>query len=54
MVLEWQSRREGGFIMLSTLTMADWCIFIAGVVVPVGFTIFAKACKDVDNATPRE
>lgn len=40
--------------MLSTLTMADWCIFIAGVLVPVVFTIYAKASKDFDNAKPRE
>ena len=40
--------------MLSTLTIADWCIFIAGMLVPVVFTIYAKASKDFDNAKPRE
>lgn len=41
--------------MLSmTLTIADWCIFIAGIVVPFIFTIYAKASKDFDNAAPRD
>ena len=40
--------------MLSTLTIADWCIFIAGMLVPVVFTIYAKASKGFDNAKPRE
>ena len=37
-----------------SLTIADWCIFIAGLVVPFVFTIYAKASKDFDNARPRE
>lgn len=37
-----------------SLTVADWCIFIAGLVVPFVFTIYAKASKDFDNARPRE
>ncbi len=37
-----------------SLTVADWCIFIAGVVVPFLFTIYAKASKDFDNARPRD
>ena len=40
--------------MLSTLTFADWCIFVAGMVVPFIFTIYAKFSKDFDNAKPRE
>ena len=40
--------------MLATLTIADWCIFIAGMIVPVVFTLYAKASKDFDNAKPRE
>ena len=37
-----------------TLTVADWCIVMAGVVVPFIFTIYAKASKDFDNAKPRD
>lgn len=37
-----------------TLTVADWCIVIAGIVVPSIFTIYAKASKDFDNAKPRD
>jgi uncharacterized MAPEG superfamily protein len=40
--------------MSMTLTIADWCIFVAGVIVPFMFTIYAKASKDFDNAKPRE
>lgn len=38
----------------AVLTLADWCIFVAGVVVPFIFTIYAKATKDFNNARPRE
>jgi len=37
-----------------TITIANWCIFAAGIVVPFIFTIYAKASKDFDNAKPRE
>jgi uncharacterized MAPEG superfamily protein len=40
--------------MALTLTIADWCIFVAGLVVPFVFTLYAKASKDFDNAKPRE
>ena len=40
--------------MFSTLTIADWCILLAGLVVPFIFTIYAKATKTFDNAKPRE
>lgn len=36
-----------------TLTIADWCIFVAGVIVPFVFTIYAKADKSFNNARPR-
>ena len=37
-----------------TMTIANWCILAAGLVVPFIFTIYAKASKDFDNAKPRE
>lgn len=40
--------------MSLTLTLADWCILIAGLGVPFIFTIYAKASKDFDNARPRD
>ncbi|HSC75846.1 MAG TPA: MAPEG family protein [Pseudomonadales bacterium] len=40
--------------MPTVLTIADWCIFAAGLVVPFIFTLYAKASKDFDNAKPRE
>lgn len=40
--------------MAATLTVADWCIFVAGLIVPFVFTIYAKSSKDFDNAKPRE
>lgn len=36
------------------MTIADWCIFAAGLVVPFVFTIYAKASKDFDNSKPRD
>lgn len=39
---------------MTALTIADWCIFVAGLVVPFIFTIYAKASGDFDNAKPRE
>ena len=38
----------------TALTIADWCILLAGLVVPFIFTIYAKATKTFDNAKPRE
>ena len=38
----------------TALTFADWCILLAGLVVPFIFTIYAKATKTFDNAKPRE
>lgn len=38
----------------TALTLADWCILLAGLVVPFIFTIYAKATKTFDNAKPRE
>lgn len=40
--------------MSLTLSVADWCILIAGLGVPFIFTIYAKASKDFDNARPRD
>jgi uncharacterized MAPEG superfamily protein len=40
--------------MALTLTIADWCILAAGILVPVVFTIYAKASKDFDNSKPRD
>ncbi len=40
--------------MAATLTIADWCIFVAGLIVPFLFTIYAKSSKEFDNAKPRE
>lgn len=40
--------------MSLTLTIADWCILVAGLIVPFVFTIYAKASKSFDNAKPRE
>lgn len=40
--------------MSATLTLADWCILAAGLVVPFLFTIYAKADKSFDNARPRD
>ncbi len=37
-----------------TMTIADWCVFIAGLIVPFIFTVYAKASKDFDNARPRD
>jgi len=39
---------------ITALTIADWCLLAAGLVVPFIFTIYAKASKDFDNAKPRE
>ena len=36
------------------MTLADWCIFVAGLVVPFVFTLFAKTSKDFDNSKPRD
>lgn len=36
------------------LTIADWCILAAGILVPFVFTIYAKASKDFDNSKPRD
>ncbi len=36
-----------------TMTIADWCILLAGLFVPMAFTIYAKASKSFDNARPR-
>ncbi len=36
------------------LTVADWCILLAGLIVPFVFTVYAKANKGFDNAKPRE
>ncbi len=38
----------------TVLTVADWCIFVAGLVVPFIFTIYSKTGKGFDNAKPRE
>lgn len=40
--------------MSLTLTIADWCILVAGLIVPFVFTIYAKASKSFDNSKPRE
>lgn len=40
--------------MALTLTIADWCILAAGILVPFVFTIYAKASKDFDNSKPRD
>jgi uncharacterized MAPEG superfamily protein len=40
--------------MSMTLTIADWCILVAGLVVPFVFTIYAKSSKEFDNSKPRE
>lgn len=40
--------------MSMTLTTADWCILVAGLVVPFVFTIYAKSSKGFDNSRPRE
>ncbi|HQQ73557.1 MAG TPA: MAPEG family protein [Pseudomonadales bacterium] len=40
--------------MVLTLTIADWCILAAGILVPFVFTIYAKASKDFDNSKPRD
>ncbi|HNE25851.1 MAG TPA: MAPEG family protein [Pseudomonadales bacterium] len=39
---------------ITVLTVADWCLLAAGLVVPFIFTIYAKASKGFDNAKPRE
>lgn len=36
------------------MTIADWCLLLAGLVVPFFFTVYAKASKDFDNARPRD
>ena len=36
------------------LTIADWCILAAGILVPFVFTIYAKSSKDFDNSKPRD
>ncbi|HQQ62570.1 MAG TPA: MAPEG family protein [Pseudomonadales bacterium] len=36
------------------MTLADWCILVAGLGVPFVFTIYAKASKDFDNSKPRD
>ncbi|MCB1614953.1 MAG: MAPEG family protein [Pseudomonadales bacterium] len=35
------------------MTIAYWCILVAGFGVPFLFTIYAKASPDFDNAAPR-
>ena len=37
-----------------SMTIANWCILVAGLFIPMGFTVFAKASKDFDNARPRD
>ena len=37
-----------------TITVADWCIFVAGMILPMIFTVYAKASKEFDNSKPRD
>lgn len=41
-------------LMPVAMTIADWCILAAGLLVPFIFTIYAKASKDFDNNKPRD
>lgn len=41
-------------LSITALTIADWCLLAAGLIVPFIFTIYAKADKGFDNAKPRE